>query len=211
MACLASCGLAAAPKERHALPTVPELRPAAVEEIEQAVREPGARAVLLNVWATWCGPCREEFPELVHLGRAYRPRGLRLVLVSADFADQAGAARDFLRRQGVDFTTFLKTGDDMKFIDRLEPRWTGALPATFVYDGAVACATSMKAAPPTPSSSPGAVGDERDGFSHPRGISMTLRRLLPSLALMISLVPLARARSPILRASRSVMPHPWPT
>jgi thiol-disulfide isomerase/thioredoxin len=135
MACLASCGLAAAPKERHALPTVPELRPAAVEEIEQAVREPGARAVLLNVWATWCGPCREEFPELVHLGREYRPRGLRLVLVSADFADQAGAARDFLRRQGVDFTTFLKTGDDMKFIDRLEPRWTGALPATFVYDG----------------------------------------------------------------------------
>jgi thiol-disulfide isomerase/thioredoxin len=111
------------------------LRTATVDEIERAIRDPGARAVLLNVWATWCGPCREEFPELVRLGREYRPRGLRLVFVSADFADQAGQARAFLKEQGVNFDTFLKTGDDMKFIDRLDPRWTGALPATFVYDG----------------------------------------------------------------------------
>src|SRR5262245_42405956 len=135
VACLTSCGPAAAPKDPHPPATSAELRSASVEEIERAVREPGARAVLLNVWATWCGPCREEVPELLRLGREYRQRALRLSLVSAAFADQAGAARDFLKRQGVDFTTFLKTGDDMKFIDRLDPGWTGALPATFVYDG----------------------------------------------------------------------------
>jgi len=132
---LASCGQSATAAKHGASPMALELRPAGVEEIEQAVHEPGARAVVLNVWATWCAPCRQEFPDLVRLGREYGPRGMRLLLVSADFSDQASQAREFLKAQGVDFATFLKTGDDMKFIDRLDPRWTGALPATFVYDG----------------------------------------------------------------------------
>jgi thiol-disulfide isomerase/thioredoxin len=90
---------------------------------------------VVNVWATWCTPCREEFPDLLRLHRAYRERGLRLILVSADFEDRVDEVRGFLDREGVDFETFLKTGDDMHFIDRLDPKWSGALPATFVYDG----------------------------------------------------------------------------
>jgi thiol-disulfide isomerase/thioredoxin len=90
--------------------------------------------VLLNVWATWCAPCREEFPDLLRVGREYRARGLRLVLVSADFASEEVGR--FLAGQGVDFVTYLKQGDDMRFIDGLDPRWSGALPATIVYDGA---------------------------------------------------------------------------
>lgn len=112
----------------------PPLVPVSAEQLLDAVRQSGAPAVVLNVWATWCAPCREEFPDLIRLWRAYRDRGLRLMLVSADFEDQAGAARRFLARQGVDFVTFLKTGDDMGFIEGLDRRWTGALPATFVYD-----------------------------------------------------------------------------
>jgi thiol-disulfide isomerase/thioredoxin len=114
---------------------LPELRPASVDEILGAVRAPGAEVVVVNVWATWCAPCREEFPDLVRLGRTYRDRGLRLVLVSADFDDQVPAARAFLARHGVDYVSYLKTGDDMAFIDALSPQWTGALPATVVYDG----------------------------------------------------------------------------
>ena len=91
--------------------------------------------VVANVWATWCTPCREEFPDLMRLHREYGSRGLRLVLVSADFEDQAKQARRFLAQQGVDFRSFLKTGNDMEFINGMDPRWTGALPATFVYDG----------------------------------------------------------------------------
>ena len=63
-----------------------------------------------------------------------RPDGLDLVLVSADFDDQVGAAHAFLADQVVDFPTWLKTGKDMEFIDHLNPDWGGALPATFVYD-----------------------------------------------------------------------------
>jgi thiol-disulfide isomerase/thioredoxin len=114
---------------------LPEIRPASAEQVLEAVRKPGAGVVLVNVWATWCAPCREEFPELMRLYHRYEDRGMRLVLVSADFDDQLGPARQFLAQQGVDFPTFLKTGDDMRFINSLEPRWTGALPATLVYDG----------------------------------------------------------------------------
>ena len=113
----------------------PEIQPATAEQIQRAVRAGGARVVLLNVWATWCAPCREEFPDLMRLRREYRERGLRLVLVSADIDSQLPAAREFLSGQGVDFLTYLKQGADMPFIDSLDARWSGALPATLLYDG----------------------------------------------------------------------------
>lgn len=124
-----------APAAPHGSSALPEIRPATAEQILEAVRAPGAQVVMVNVWATWCAPCREEFPEMMRLYSRYEDRGLRLVLVSADFDDQLGPARQFLAQNGVDFPTFLKTGDDMRFINSLEPRWTGALPATLVYDG----------------------------------------------------------------------------
>jgi thiol-disulfide isomerase/thioredoxin len=125
-------GVASVPRSN---PALPEIRPATAEEVMAAVREPGARVVMVNVWATWCAPCREEFPDLMRVYARYRDRGLRLVLVSADFDDQLPQARRFLAQNGVDFATFHKVGDDMRFINSLEPRWTGALPATLVFDG----------------------------------------------------------------------------
>jgi thiol-disulfide isomerase/thioredoxin len=114
----------------------PPLMPAAAPEVLRAVRAPGARVVLVNVWATWCIPCREEMPDLLRLRRTYAERGLRLVLVSGDFAGDTEQATAFLGEQGVDFPTYLKQGSDMEFIDALDPRWSGALPATFIYDDA---------------------------------------------------------------------------
>ncbi len=122
--------------ESHPPGTVaPPVVPVTAREIRAMTRS-GAHAMLVNVWATWCAPCREEFPTLLRAAHARERDGLRLVLVSADFADQLPAVRRFLAAQGVTDTTYLKTGDDMAFIDSLDPRWSGALPATFVYDGA---------------------------------------------------------------------------
>jgi thiol-disulfide isomerase/thioredoxin len=112
------------------------VRAATVEQVTGAVREPGARVVLLNIWATWCVPCREEFPDLLRIGRKYRERGLRLVLVSGDFDSELPAVKRFLTEQKVDFLTYLKQGPDMPFIEGIDPRWSGALPATVLYDGA---------------------------------------------------------------------------
>ncbi len=113
---------------------LPEVVPVTADDLRRIVDQSDARAVVLNVWATWCGPCREEFPDLVRLGRDYRDRGVRLVLVSGDFDDELGAAREFLAAHGVEFRTYIKTGSDMAFIDGLNPEWSGALPATFIYD-----------------------------------------------------------------------------
>jgi thiol-disulfide isomerase/thioredoxin len=127
----ASAPLAAAP----AGPGSARLVPADAAGVLAAVRGAKARAVVVNVWATWCGPCREEFPEILRLGRDLKVRGAALVLVSGDFEDGRDDAVKFLTEHGVDFTTYLKTGSDQAFIDGLAPAWSGTLPATMVFDG----------------------------------------------------------------------------
>jgi thiol-disulfide isomerase/thioredoxin len=116
-------------------PTAVRVDVAEVAAILAAVKAPGAQAVLVNVWATWCEPCREEMPDLIRYYREHRADGLRLVLISADDDDQRDAVARLLGGLGFDGPAFIKRGNDMTFIDALDPRWQGALPATFLYDG----------------------------------------------------------------------------
>lgn len=115
--------------------TAPAPTPATADTVLAAVRRPGATVTLVNVWATWCVPCREEFPDLLRLRRTFGPRGFRLVLVNADFGDARDEARRFLGDQGVDFASLHKEQDDDAFIRALGGGWSGALPASFVFDG----------------------------------------------------------------------------
>jgi thiol-disulfide isomerase/thioredoxin len=104
-------------------------------DIQRAVQDSGGKAVLINIWATWCGPCREEFPGLVRVAHRYQGQGLKVMLVSADDDADMGAIKKFLSEQGVDFPSYIKAEKDQEFIDSLDKRWSGALPATFIYDG----------------------------------------------------------------------------
>ena len=122
----------AASGHRDSVHIRPVLAPATLAQVMVEVRRPGARATLVNVWASWCVPCRQEFPDLVRLERTHRKEGLRVLFVSTDF-DSADAVK-FLAEQGVNYLSLFKVGDDMSFIDGLSPKWSGALPATFVYD-----------------------------------------------------------------------------
>jgi thiol-disulfide isomerase/thioredoxin len=112
------------------------LEPVTAEQVHQRIREPGAKATLVNVWASWCVPCREEFPTIVALADRERSRGLRVLFVSADFDDQAPETRAFLASHHAPGPWLVKTGRDQEFIDGLDKRWTGALPVTIVYDPA---------------------------------------------------------------------------
>jgi thiol-disulfide isomerase/thioredoxin len=130
--------VAATPRPRAS----PPVRGATVSAILADIRAARAPLVLLNVWATWCDPCREEMPDLLRFYRAHRAAGLRLVLLSADDEDARGAIATLLAeaaaRAGLtgplDAPVYLKRDDDMKLIDGLDPRWGGALPATFLFD-----------------------------------------------------------------------------
>ena len=108
------------------------LLPATAADVRARAERPGASATLVNVWATWCVPCREEMPQLLEV--AARHKDVRLVLVSTDFRDQRADVVKFLTQHGVEDTTYLKEESDQPFIDGLDKRWTGALPGTFIYD-----------------------------------------------------------------------------
>jgi len=110
------------------------LQPATAADVLAEVFSDAGSVVLVNVWATWCIPCRQEFPDLLRLRRELGGKGFHLVLVSADLAGQRPQVEAFLRQSGVDFPTFVKAQADQEFIDGLEERWSGALPVTLLFD-----------------------------------------------------------------------------
>jgi cytochrome c biogenesis protein CcmG/thiol:disulfide interchange protein DsbE len=61
------------------------------------------QVVVLNLWATWCGPCRFEMPSLEKLQQELGPKGLKIVAVSVDNPGMEGAIRDFKKELGLTF------------------------------------------------------------------------------------------------------------
>ncbi len=101
----------------------------------QLVASSKGKVLLVNFWATWCSPCREEMPLLVKLEAAYRDRGFRLVTISADEPEDARQALEFLQKMKVPPPAYLKrAANDDKFITAIDAKWSGALPALFLYD-----------------------------------------------------------------------------
>ena len=102
------------------------------QQLRAMLQRPGV-PVVVNVWATWCRPCVEEFPEILAFARAHR-QDAKVLLISVDFASRRELVERFLAQQGVDFPTYLKEGGDEDFIATLAEAWSGSLPATFVFD-----------------------------------------------------------------------------
>ncbi len=93
------------------------------------------QVLLVDFWATWCAPCREEMSPLARLEAKYRSRGFRLATVSCDEPEQEADAHQFLQEHGAPPLRYLKkAADDEKFINFVYPQWSGALPALFLYD-----------------------------------------------------------------------------
>jgi peroxiredoxin len=85
--------------------------------------------VLLNLWATWCAPCRRETPYLQSLHERFESRGLRVVGVTVDTRASRDAVREFMEEFGVGYT--ILQDPDMVSMDTY---MVIGLPATFVID-----------------------------------------------------------------------------
>jgi thiol-disulfide isomerase/thioredoxin len=93
----------------------------------------GKRLRLINVWATWCGPCVEELPEFVAMNRMYRNRGFELVTISADAPEEKDHALEVLKRKQVAADNYVFDGSDKyKLMEAVDEKSSGPVPHTIL-------------------------------------------------------------------------------
>jgi len=105
------------------------------DELRSIISNRGDKFLLVNVWATWCIPCREEFPDLVKLFNKYKS-DLDIIAISVDYPEEVeGKVIPFLNEIEVPFPVFVsRFNKDSELIELLSNKWNGALPGTFIYN-----------------------------------------------------------------------------
>jgi thiol-disulfide isomerase/thioredoxin len=92
------------------------------------------KPVLITFWATWCEPCRDEYPMLNELAKQYAPKGLKVVGVNLDGDGDLILMRRFILRYKPVFPNYRKTqGGEDAFVNAVLPGWNGAIPASVFY------------------------------------------------------------------------------
>ncbi len=101
--------------------------------LAEVAAHPKAKLVIVDAWATWCGPCMKNFPHLVEMHEKYADKGLVAVSLSLDESDNAKKvtkALDFLKEKHATFTNLIL---DERNDDAFEKLNIGAIPAVFLY------------------------------------------------------------------------------
>ena len=113
---------------------LPLVEVASAEALVGDVAGLDAEIVVLNFGATWCGPCRQEFPEFIRYDREMESENVHVRFVSLDQTVDLPAVRAFLAEHEVDDPSYLYTGQG-DVTSQLNPFVGGALPITMVLDG----------------------------------------------------------------------------
>jgi thiol-disulfide isomerase/thioredoxin len=107
-----------------------------IDQLKGLIKNDGQNYKLINVWATWCGPCVTEFPDFVTINRMYRNREFELVTISLDNLEKKTNALNFLVRKQASMKNYILKGDKYAFIEALDKKWEGSLPYTlFIAPG----------------------------------------------------------------------------
>lgn len=101
-----------------------------LEALKALVKNDGINYRLINVWATWCGPCVTEFPEFVDMHRMYRNREFEMVSISLDDMERKPNALNFLTKKQASMKNYIFKDNRYDFIEAIDKKWEGALPYT---------------------------------------------------------------------------------
>jgi peroxiredoxin len=117
-----------------------KLEPLDEAGVAKLVKNEGKKLLLINVWASWCGPCVAELPEFVTMNRMYRRRNFELITISIDDPAKKEDALKVLREKKVALTNYISTVPKAdKLADLLDKDWPGPVPYTLLIapDGKV--------------------------------------------------------------------------
>jgi thiol-disulfide isomerase/thioredoxin len=116
-------------------PAVPDPVLVDVAGYNRVVAKYHGKPLLVTFWATWCEPCREEYPLLINLAKEYSPRGLSIFGVSMDDDSDMNLVRHFLANNQPGFPNYRqKPGIDVdEFYHGVNPNWLGGMPETIFY------------------------------------------------------------------------------
>ena len=116
--------------------TTIEVLPLSADDFQPLIDKYNGKILFINLWATWCVPCKEEFPDLVRLKEYYEDSNVAFVGISVDFPDEIESKiKPFLYSQKVNFPNYVQNfKDPVELINLLNKSWRGAVPTTFIYD-----------------------------------------------------------------------------
>ena len=106
-----------------------------ISGVADLVKNNSDKLRLINVWATWCGPCTAEFTDFITLSRIFVQRDFEFISISADDQERKDKALKFLKNKQSSGTNYLFAEDDKyKLIEAIDPKWEGALPYTLLVE-----------------------------------------------------------------------------
>ncbi len=107
----------------------------ALDSVRELKKNATDKLRFITVWATWCVPCVQEFPDLVMLNHMYRDRGYQMVSISLDDSSKQSKALAFLEKKQSSSPNYIFAGSDQyKFIEALDSTWQGALPYSMLVE-----------------------------------------------------------------------------
>jgi thiol-disulfide isomerase/thioredoxin len=116
------------------------LEDATAETLKKLRTNPTGKMLLVNFWATWCGPCTVEFPELEKTFRMYRSRDFEMVTVATNLPDEKPGVLKFLLKQHASSRNLIfATNDTYALQTAFDPKWESGVPYTVLLapDGKV--------------------------------------------------------------------------
>lgn len=106
------------------------------EQLEPRLHKSNDTTYVVNFWATWCKPCVDELPAFEELNRKYSNRPVKVLLVSLDFVrNLESRVIPFIKNQNLKSEIILLNDPKSNvWIDKVNPEWSGAIPATLIYN-----------------------------------------------------------------------------